>query len=601
MFYRLLVKIAELFNSVAGFIISFVVLTVRLIFDVIFRLVDILLPLTRIAAFIYKYIPKFWHWVTHIGFVKRTISRNVFRKFAGAAPPRPHISNMAAPYATWKGLVDRSYTGRHIPASFDQVNKKRPSESEIVELFMRNIPKDGQTTQIDSMRSTFMFAAFAQWFTDSFLRTAHAFDFDKNGNVIRDKNGAPLRLDGRETRNTSNHEIDLCQIYGLNEKQTDILRLKDESDKGCLKFIEHDDGEYPPFLLSKAPKNKVDDKGKPVPVELPLKKEFVDLHPDEKVIRSIFLRADKNTKGYETIFATGLEHSNATIGNALLNVIFLRQHNLVAREISKKHTDWDDEQVFQTARNVMIVLLLKIVISDYVRHISPLNLPLEFQPHFAEKFDWYRTNRISIEFNLLYRWHSLVPDLFTFMPDPADAHSFRHNNNWLLNVGVGKAVELFSGQNAGKMVLGNTPRFLKGVKADTIRLMRDSNLASYNDYKERFKQPRAKKFSDVTNNASLAGKLSDMYKGDIDALEWYVGLHAENHKSDMVMGDLMLAMVAHDAFTMALTNPLLSKEVFTEKTFSDVGWKIIQETSTLSQVVKNVTGADVCKFSQFGI
>ena len=47
-----------------------------------------------------------------------------------------------------------------------------------------------------------MFVFFAQWFTDSFLRTDLT-DFRKN---------------------ESNHEIDLCQIYGRNIAATDLLR-----------------------------------------------------------------------------------------------------------------------------------------------------------------------------------------------------------------------------------------------------------------------------------------------------------------------------------------------------------------------------------------
>ena len=47
-----------------------------------------------------------------------------------------------------------------------------------------------------------LFAMFAQWFTDSFLRTD---PFDRR-------------------MNTSNHEIDLCQIYGLTESTANILR-----------------------------------------------------------------------------------------------------------------------------------------------------------------------------------------------------------------------------------------------------------------------------------------------------------------------------------------------------------------------------------------
>jgi prostaglandin-endoperoxide synthase 2 len=52
-----------------------------------------------------------------------------------------------------------------------------------------------------------------------------------------------------------------------------------------------------------------------------------------------------------------------------------------------------------------------------------------------------------------------------------------------------------------------------------------------------------------------------------------------------MMGDLLTAMVGYDAFTQALTNPLLAPQVFTEATFTRAGMKIIKKTRTLQQIL----------------
>ena len=52
-----------------------------------------------------------------------------------------------------------------------------------------------------------------------------------------------------------------------------------------------------------------------------------------------------------------------------------------------------------------------------------------------------------------------------------------------------------------------------------------------------------------------------------------------------MMGELLTTMVANDAFTQALTNPLLARNVFTEDTFSAAGMKIIEETHSLKQIL----------------
>ncbi|WP_397244757.1 peroxidase family protein [Paracoccus mutanolyticus] len=64
---------------------------------------------------------------------------------------------------------------------------------------------------------------------------------------------------------------------------------------------------------------------------------------------------------------------NSTPYTAMLNTLFLREHNRLAGVIETAHTGWDDERVFQTARNVTIVLLIKcrILLSSSRTDASP--------------------------------------------------------------------------------------------------------------------------------------------------------------------------------------------------------------------------------------
>ena len=60
---------------------------------------------------------------------------------------------------------------------------------------------------------------------------------------------------------------------------------------------------------------------------------------------------------------------------------------------------------------------------------------------------------------------------------------------------------------------------------------------------------------------ALAGRLQALY-GDVNNVEYYVGLFAERVEKNGPLPELVSSMVAMDAFSQALTNPLLSEHVW---------------------------------------
>lgn len=67
----------------------------------------------------------------------------------------------------------------------------------------------------------------------------------------------------------------------------------------------------------------------------------------------------------------------------------------------------------------------------------------------------------------------------------------------------------------------------------------------------------------------------------MEDIEFFVGLFAEDRRKSSPLPPLILKMVALDAFSQALTNPLLSEHVFNVDTFAPEGWKAIAETGSL--------------------
>src|SRR5688572_1780853 len=68
--------------------------------------------------------PRFWRFVTSVPALRRFFNRLFINIITGSAKPRPYPLSLwgskptPAPcddYISWSGLVDRVYTGRHLP------------------------------------------------------------------------------------------------------------------------------------------------------------------------------------------------------------------------------------------------------------------------------------------------------------------------------------------------------------------------------------------------------------------------------------------------------------------------------------------------------
>src|SRR4051794_18529012 len=512
----------------------------------------------------------------HVPFGPRLVTTGFVALLANATAPRPRPLTMVGDYTSWISLTDRTFTGRHLPPA--PSGRLLPSEAEVLELFRR--PPGGEKPSRDT---SVMFLLFAQWFTDSFLRTE--------------------RSDWR--KNTSTQEIDFCQIYGISENRCRMLR---SMEGGRLKSQLIDGQEYPPFLFERTPSGAY-----------AVKPEFKGLH-DEDFLLDVLL-AGVADRQKELFFAVGLEHGNSTGGSTALDILMGRGHNRIAGplaagyEAGGERPAWPrqmsaedlDERLFQTTRLIMTVLLLKLVVEEYIRHIAPHDPPLQVVPGMAANKRWNRASWIAVEFNLLYRWHMLVPDSITTDGGVVDSKSFlRDNNELLLDRGIEWLMAQCSRSRAARIGLFNTPAFLTdrwhpdhpAVEERSIALMRFARLETYNAYRQRFRMEPKRSFADLSSDPGVQERLAELY-GDIDSLEWYVGIWAEDHPQDQIMGELLTAMVGYDAFTQALTNPLLAPQVFNDNTFTRAGMRIIRKTHTLQQILARNAADPSAAFVRF--
>jgi prostaglandin-endoperoxide synthase 2 len=484
----------------------------------------------QVQAYVTTHGEPIWDVIQVIPPVRRAVNKALTNLAILKFPTRPNPFSTMADYTSWNSLTDRTFSSRHLPPD-DRIDAGLPPVSDLQSLFTR-------TDFVESPKSTVLFSYFAQWFTDGFLRSDRATPPDPR-------------------KNQSNHDIDLTNLYGLNPAVAEQLRTLEG---GLLKSQEINGEEFPPYLC-----------------------ENGEIKPEFSLVTVVGFDT-LTTEQRDQLFAMGSDTSNLQVGFVMHNVLFLREHNRIARLLGQAHPAWDDERLFGTTRNILTVLLLQVVLDDYINHITPTIFQLSLEPRSFPNERWYRQNWMAIEFNLLYRWHPLVPPSYQIAGQSVPIEQTLYNTEIPRQYGLGALFEDASNQPAGQIGIGNTPPELWYVEELSVQVGRAVQLRSYNEYRALSKTPRVTDFDQITGNVKVREQLRKLY-GHVDNIEFYVGLFAEEVPPNGVCPGLMGHMVALDAFSQAYTNPLLATRVYNEQTFSREGMEILRSTNTLSQIV----------------
>lgn len=488
-----------------------------------------------------------WRLFQRIPFIERPLNRVLINSGIKKAPSRPYRLSTKGEYTSWDSLIDKTFNSRQLPA--EPVERTDPPAKAVAALFQRPLNADGSGEEMALCdKSTVLFAYVAQWFTDGFLRSKRVPEMK-----YRDIH-----------HNESTHEVDLTQLYGLNRAQTDVLRAHRG---GLLKSQPINGEEFPDFIC--------DEHGQIKPqyrdtLPLPVGFENPALTPQQK----------------SHLFAMGSDAGNSQIGYAMLNVLFLREHNRIARKLAGQHADWDDERLFATARNILVVLLIKLVIEEYINHITPYHFKFRLDPKGFHNQPWMRPNWTAVEFNLLYRWHSLIPAQFDIgEQEPVSLYETLNNTELLTRRGIGPLFDGASKQRAGRVGLLNTGSFFHHLTTiPSIEQSRSVRLAPYNDYRADCSFPRVTSFEQITGDRRVRDGLRELY-GSVDEIEFYIGLFAEDTRPNSVLPPVLGRLVGLHAFSQLMTNPLLGEQVYCGDTFSPWGMKLIEDTKSLSEVV----------------
>lgn len=330
------------------------------------------------------------------------------------------------------------------------------------------------------------------------------------------------------------------------------------------------------------------------------------------------------------IFNMPIPLANKIPGFAAIHILFFRRHQFVAKELARaaaaegKHLS--DEEIFQKTKVIVAINVLRLTMHDYVaRSLQSSHVKIKFDHGIRDSVMWklfgpnpyHPVNAIQIEFNFLYRWHQLYPDVVkTVKTLPEDLNSSQYDiakyetselafpprdSSWLggdwnavsVLTETPDAVErtLFSAarQRAGKLTLLNTNQWLaEHVIKPGLEKCREYELASYNDYREHFGFGRIKSFEQISSDEKIVSKLKSIYK-DVDQIEFYPGIFAEDKDLGGVHGPFLATIGVGMTYCGIFSSRLFDTSVINEEFLGSRGVELANEINYLQDITSRHT------------
>lgn len=336
----------------------------------------------------------------------------------------------------------------------------------------------------------------------------------------------------RQHLNQLSSFLDLGQVYGSSQIRARILRMMQG-------------GQLKTSAGSLLPKNGEDIEG------------------------SIGLSLNNDPDASSDFYVAGDVRANENILLTALHVLWLREHNKVASELAEALPEYGDEQLFSTARSIVIAEYQSIVYNEWLsRLLGPTQVPARDHTYNATVDPSISTFFSTAAFRF---GHSMVNN-FLWVIDGLDKEQLKDpqanttvplreaffNPRKFREMGVDGLLLGAAWHYARELdvkIVDDLRNFLfsenksdkkpdQDLASINIQRGRDMGLPAYNDAREAYGLPRFRgsDFRGITRNVAVAKLLEDVY-GDVNKIDAFVGGLAEDHRAGSIVGPLFFAAI----------------------------------------------------------
>jgi len=262
-----------------------------------------------------------------------------------------------------------------------------------------------------------------------------------------------------------------------------------------------------------------------------------------------------------SLFLAGDTRANENIELTAMQTLFVREHNRLADKLAAAHPTWNDEQIYQQARRLVIGELQAITYTEFLPALLGKALPAytgykpNVNPGIANEFS-------TAAFRL---GHSLLGDDVEFFDnqgqethDPTALRDDFFNPQLVSQTGIDPILKYLASDRAQELdthVVDEVRNFLFGAPGQggldlaslNIQRGRDHGLADYNTTRVAYELPAVTSFAQISSNPETQAALKQAY-GNVNNIDLWVGGLAEDHVRGGSVGPLF-SRILTDQFT----------------------------------------------------
>ncbi|KAL4219008.1 hypothetical protein ACF0H5_021592 [Mactra antiquata] len=207
------------------------------------------------------------------------------------------------------------------------------------------------------------------------------------------------------------------------------------------------------------------------------------------------------------VFATGDDRANLVPNFTVLQLIFVRLHNHIATQLLEVNSHWKDNELFLTARKILIAVMQNIAYGEYLPSILGSETMTRYNLDLSDDFQLvYNRNTNAAASNAFataaFRFgHSTIPetqitlnkefnvDSVHFIEDTFNKPDLMLTDStgiarWLVHFNGSKSNGLFSDGVRNMMFLDRTKSVSTDLVSLNIQRGRDHGIPSYNSWRQ---------------------------------------------------------------------------------------------------------------------